>query len=51
MCSVGRNAIAVGLAEDIVLVQFGNQLRDDDDDDSAMRKSPRTRLAGRSRSG
>jgi hypothetical protein len=51
MCSVGRNAIAVGLAEDIVLVQFGNQLRDDDDDDSAVRKLPRTRLAGRPRSG
>jgi hypothetical protein len=51
MCSVGRNAIAVGLAEDIVLVQFGNQLRDDDDDDSAVRKLPRTRLAGRHRSG
>lgn len=52
MCSVGRNAIAVGLAENIVLVQFGNQLHnDDDDDDAALRKPPRTRLAGRSKSG
>jgi hypothetical protein len=54
MCSVGRNAIAVGLAEDIVLVQFGNQLYDDDDDDdadAAVRKPPRTRLAGRSKIG
>jgi hypothetical protein len=51
MCSVGRNAIAVGLAEDIVLVQFGNQLHgDDDDDDAAVRKPLRTRLAGRSKS-
>ena len=50
MCSVGRNAIAVGLAEDIVLVQFGNQLHDDDDDE-AVRKPPRTRLAGRSKLG
>jgi hypothetical protein len=52
MCSVGRNAMAVGLAEDIVLVQFGNQLHDDDDDaDAAVRKPPRTRLAGRSKIG
>ncbi len=52
MCSVGRNAIAVGLAEDIVLVKFGNQLRDDDDAEDAVGRQPlRTRLAGRSRSG
>jgi len=50
MCSVGRNAIAVGLAEDIVLVQFGDQLRDDDDDE-ALGKPLHTRLAGRSKSG
>jgi hypothetical protein len=50
MCSVGRNAIAVGLAEDIVLVQFGDQLHDDDDDE-AVRKPPRTRFAGRSKFG
>lgn len=48
MCAIGRNAIGVGLAEDIILVQFGDQLRDDDDADSTMvRKAPRTRLAGR----
>lgn len=52
VCSVGRNAIAVGLAEDIVLIQFGNQLHDDDDnDDRAVRKPPRTKLAGRTRNG
>jgi len=52
MCSVGRNAIAVGLAEDIVLIQFGKQLHDDDDDDDiVVRKPPRARLAGRSRNG
>jgi len=50
ICSVGRNAIAVGLAEDIVLVLFGDQLHDDDDDE-AVRKPPRTRLAGRSKFG
>jgi hypothetical protein len=49
MCSVGRNAIAVGLEEDIVLIQFGSQLHDDDDgDDTAVRKPPRPRLVGRS---
>jgi len=36
MCSVGRNAIAVGLAEDTVLIQFGKQLHDDVDDDDAI---------------
>jgi hypothetical protein len=52
MCSIGRNAIAVGLAEDIVLVKFGNQLYDDDTDDAAaVRKVPRTRLAGRPKIG
>lgn len=50
ICPVGRNAIAVGLAEDIILVRFGNQLHDGDDDDNnnvAVRRQPRTRLAGR----
>jgi hypothetical protein len=45
---IGRNAIAVGLAEDIVLVQFGNQIHDNDDDHSvAMRRLPHARSAGR----
>jgi len=49
---VGRNAIAVGLAEDIVLVQFGNQIHDnDDDDDVDMSRLSHTRLAGRSKFG
>jgi hypothetical protein len=39
-CSVGRNAVAVGLAEDIVLVQFGDQLHDDDDEE-VVRMPPR----------
>jgi hypothetical protein len=53
LCSVGRNAIAVGLAEGIALVQFGSQLRDNDDDDDnvSVRRLPRARLAGRSKSG
>lgn len=52
ICSVGRNAIATGLAEDIVIIQFGNQLHDDDDDiEAAARKPPRIRLAGRSKLG
>jgi hypothetical protein len=52
MCSVGRNAIAVGLAEDIALVQFGDQLHNnDDDDDMGIRRMPRARLAGRSKVG
>ncbi|KAF4628935.1 hypothetical protein G7Y89_g9211 [Cudoniella acicularis] len=33
LCSVGRNAIAVGLAEGIALLQFGSKLHDNDDDD------------------
>jgi hypothetical protein len=54
MCAVGRNAVAVGFAEDIVLVRFGDQLHDDDDDDDAdatARKPPRARLVGRSKIG
>jgi len=56
VCSVGRNALAVGLAEDIVLVQFGNQLYDNDDEDDdnmsvSVRRLPRAKLAGRSKLG
>jgi hypothetical protein len=54
LCSIGRNAIAVGLAEGIALVQFGSQLHDNDDDDDdnvSVRRVPRARLAGRSKFG
>lgn len=45
---IGRNAIAVGLAEDIVLVQFGDQIHDNDDDQGvAVRRLPHARSAGR----
>lgn len=50
---VGRNAIAVALAEDIVLVQFGDEIHDNDDDGDRVvkRRTPHPRLAGRSKSG
>lgn len=49
---IGRNAVAVGLAEDIVLVQFGDQIHDNDDDNSVVvRRLPHARSAGRHKSG
>lgn len=51
---LGRNAIAVALAEHIVLVQFGTQIHDNDDDDNmavAARRPTHNRLAGRSKLG
>ncbi|KAE8443978.1 hypothetical protein EG329_001202 [Mollisiaceae sp. DMI_Dod_QoI] len=54
LCSIGRNAIAVGLAEGIALVQFGSQLHDNDDNDDdnvSVRRVPRSRPVGRLKSG
>jgi hypothetical protein len=53
MRPVGRNAITVGLAEAILLVQFGKQLLDnDDDDDNIVKRRPaHARLTGRSKTG
>lgn len=50
---IGRNAIAVGLAEDIVVIQFGNRIYDNDDDNENLvkRRATHSRLAGRSKSG
>lgn len=49
---IGRNAIAVGLAENIVLVQFGDQIHDNDDDHGVVvRRLPHARSAGRHKSG
>ena len=52
---VGRNAVAVTLAEDIVLVQFGDRINDNDGDDNddrlVTRRAPRARLTGRSKPG
>jgi hypothetical protein len=50
---IGRNAIAVGLAEDIVVIQFGSRIYDNDDDNENMirRRTPHSRLAGRSKPG
>jgi hypothetical protein len=50
---LGRNAIAVGLAEDIVVIQFGNRIYDNDDVDENVvkRRLPHSRLPGRSMHG
>ncbi|KAH8674483.1 sterol-sensing domain of SREBP cleavage-activation-domain-containing protein [Tricladium varicosporioides] len=53
LCSVGRNAIAVGLAEGIALLQFGSQLKDNDDDDDdnmSIRRLPRAKIGARTKS-
>lgn len=47
ICKLARNAVIVGLADEIVLVQFGRQLRDDDDCDSALAAPMQRRLLRR----
>ncbi|KAK7224999.1 hypothetical protein V2G26_013002 [Clonostachys chloroleuca] len=52
VCRVGQNGIGVGLADRIVLLQFGKQLRDDDGADGATDAPTHGKLAKRrSRSG
>lgn len=50
---IGRNAIAVGLAEEIIVIQFGKRIRDNDDDNEGVikRRSPHSKLIGRSKPG
>jgi hypothetical protein len=45
VCRLARNAVAVGLADIIVLVQFGKTLHDDDDEEGAVSKPTHGKLS------
>ncbi len=50
-CRLAQNAVAVGLADAIVLVQFGRQLHDDDAGDSGAPDRPTHGKLSRQQSG
>jgi len=51
VCRVAMNGVVVGLANLIVMVQFGKQLHDDDDGDAMPRPTHRKLSRQRSRIG
>ena len=48
VCRLAQNAIAVGLADVIVLVQFGGQLHDDDSGDGTSSRPTHGKLSRQS---